>query len=282
MDRSRLCYSNHCFTEHWLITDNTLRSIFVIAFVDERVPFLVRTILQVQICVTSRDCMIAWLLDRLEQGSKASVCFANSNLLTLLHRRKSASLIEDFIVLNDGIGVDLASRLLYGAPFPENLTGTDFTPALLVKAGSRAKVFLFGARPSIVAKAAHSFRDRLGVQIVGVQDGYGWSGAPDELIARINESGANIVLVALGNTAQEKWIRDYAPKMRACLFIGVGALFDFEANAVARAPLFVQKLRMEWLFRLSQEPYRLGRRYTLDLLVFAGAVIGQRLELDPR
>jgi exopolysaccharide biosynthesis WecB/TagA/CpsF family protein len=239
-------------------------------------PFPARTILGVPVRVAGRDAAIAWLLGRLEHGPQTLVSFANANLLNLVHRRQDAPFLSDFLVLNDGIGIDIASRLLYGAPFPENLNGTDFTPALLGQAGARARVFLFGARPAVVQKAADLFGERHGVRIVGVQDGYGWSAAPDALVGRINESGANILLVALGNPAQERWIHENAARLRPNLLVGVGALLDFTAGAVSRAPRPVQVMRLEWLYRLAQEPRRLGRRYTVDLVAFLGAVLAQR------
>jgi beta-1,4-glucosyltransferase len=240
------------------------------------IPFPTRTILGVPVCVVGREAAIDWLLARLEQGPQTLVGYANANLLNLLHRQDGASLLADFLVLNDGIGIDIASRLLYGEGFPENLNGTDFTPALLERAGPAARVFLFGARPHVVQKAADLFAERHGVRIVGVRDGYGWSAAPDDLIDRINESGANLLLVALGNPAQERWMRENAHRLRANLLVGVGALFDFTAGAVSRAPQVVQKMRLEWLYRLAQEPRRLGRRYTVELVTFLHAVIGER------
>ncbi|MFO1150472.1 MAG: WecB/TagA/CpsF family glycosyltransferase [Alsobacter sp.] len=240
------------------------------------IPFPARTILGVPVRIAGRDEAVAWLLQRLEHGPQTLLCFANTNLLNILRREKNAALLSGFLVLNDGIGIDIASRMLYGEAFPENLNGTDFTPALLERAGPQARVFLFGARAQVVQRAAEVFAGRHGVRVVGVQDGYSWSAAPDELIDRINQSGANILLVALGNPAQERWMRDNAHRLRANLIVGVGALFDFTAGVVSRAPRAVQALRLEWVYRLAQEPRRLGRRYSIDLLAFLGAVLAQR------
>lgn len=243
----------------------------------ETPPFPVRTILGVDVLVARRDEAIAWLLGRLAAGQKTLLSYANTNLLnTMSATPDGLDLMRRFVVLNDGIGLDLASRYLYGESFPDNLNGTDFTPALLAAAGAQARVFLFGARPEVVKKAADTLAARHGVGIAGVQDGYGWSADPEALLARINSSGANIVLVALGNPRQENWMAENAARLDAPLLVGVGALFDFTAGAVARAPELVQKLRLEWLYRLAQEPKRLARRYSVELASFFAAVAAQR------
>src|SRR4051794_23210213 len=116
----------------------------------DRRPFPVRDVLGVQVSVADRTRALDWLLDRLDHGPQTLVSFANTNLLNLLHRDGKAAMLDRFLVLNDGIGLDLASRVLHGTAFPENLNGTDFTPAFLLAAGRRARVFLFGGRPEAV------------------------------------------------------------------------------------------------------------------------------------
>jgi beta-1,4-glucosyltransferase len=88
------------------------------------------------------------------------------------------------------------------------------------------------------------------------------------LCQRINASGADIVLVALGNPRQEEWIRQNMGALNANLLVSVGALLDFLSGGVRRAPMWVQKIRFEWLYRLAQEPQRLLRRYTVDIARF--------------
>lgn len=239
-------------------------------------PFPVRDILGVPVSVATRDEAIAWLLARHAGGPQVLLSYANTNLLNLVRRDGGAGLLDGFLVLNDGIGLDIASRMLHGAPFPANLNGTDFTPALLAAAGPAARVFLFGARPDVVEKAAATFRQRHGVTIAGTADGYAWKSDPQALVDRINASGATIVLVALGNPQQERWMRENASRLQARLLVGVGALFDFTAGAVRRAPGWVQRARLEWAFRLAQEPRRLARRYTVELMSFLAAVVAQK------
>lgn len=245
--------------------------------ISEAPPFPIRTVLGVDILVARRDDMIAWLVGRLRSREKTLISYANTNLLNAMSVAPGGlDLMRRFVVLNDGIGLDLASRYLYGETFPDNLNGTDFTPALLTAAGAEARVFLFGARPGVAAKAAEIFQQRHGVVIAGVEDGFGWKNDPDALLADINGSGANVVLVALGNPRQEHWIADNAARLDAPLLIGVGALLDFTAGEVVRAPDLVQQMRLEWLYRLAQEPRRLARRYSVELVTFFAAVAAQR------
>ena len=105
------------------------------------------------------------------------------------------------------------------------------------------------------------------VLTIGVQDGF-TPIAPEDLTALINTSEAEVVLVALGDPKQEEWIRDNMHASNANLLVCVGALFDFLSGKALRAPRWVQRLRMEWFFRLLQEPRRLARRYSIDIVRF--------------
>jgi beta-1,4-glucosyltransferase len=88
------------------------------------------------------------------------------------------------------------------------------------------------------------------------------------LVESINRSQAEVVLVALGNPIQEEWILANREALDANVVVGVGALFDFWSGDKPRAPLLVQRVRLEWLYRLCLEPRRLLRRYTVDIMAF--------------
>ncbi|WP_424978623.1 WecB/TagA/CpsF family glycosyltransferase [Leisingera sp. S232] len=178
------------------------------------------------------------------------------------------------LLLPDGIGVELAAKFT-GHSLTANLNGTDFVPQLLQRAASMGKsVFLFGGRPGVAdAAAARLVYDIPGLRIAGTRDGY--QGAQDTraVIADINESGASILLVALGVPKQELWLHRNAKHLKADLTLGVGALFDFLSGSVARAPEPVRAARMEWVWRLAMEPRRMARRYltgNVSFLAHAG------------
>ncbi|GAC1333015.1 MAG: WecB/TagA/CpsF family glycosyltransferase [Beijerinckiaceae bacterium] len=241
----------------------------------DRPPFPTRNVLGVAISVARQRAAIEFLLGRLAARRPITVAFANAHLLMSLPSSPAGTgLLDGFLILNDGIGVDLASLLLYRDWFPDNLNGTDFTPALLAAAPPGTKVFLYGAKPEIVAKAAGRIAERTGCLVCGTQSGFSCL-AEDEIAKSVKAASPDIVLVALGNPLQEEWIAGYAAFIGAPLMLGVGAFFDFFSQSVPRAPLPVRKLRLEWLYRWAQEPGRLRRRYTIEMARFSARVLRQ-------
>jgi lipopolysaccharide/colanic/teichoic acid biosynthesis glycosyltransferase len=104
--------------------------------------------------------------------------------------------------------------------------------------------------------------------IAGTRDGFDGAQDADEAVAAINASGADIVLVALGVPLQDVWLHRHAVRLNAALTLGVGALFDFLAGNVRRAPKLVRKARCEWVWRLAMEPRRMARRYLAGNVTF--------------
>jgi len=209
--------------------------------------------------------LTARLLDALERGEKTALLFANANFAVQCTALRARLREAGIVIVNDGLGMDIAARFFHRRRLRHNLNGTDFVPALLARA--RRPVFLFGARPGIAARAAAALRVAR-LPVAGSCDGYAGRGDAARLVATINASGADIVLVALGNPLQEEWILAHRAALAAPLVIGVGALFDFVAGQVPRAPPLVRRLRLEWLYRLAHEPRRLARRYTVDIVRF--------------
>jgi beta-1,4-glucosyltransferase len=202
------------------------------------------------------------------QAQQLTLFFANTNFIVKCQAHKAAMATPDTIIVNDGIGIDIATWLVHRKTFIENLNGTDFTPQFLQQLGANARVFLIGAKPGIAQRAAQRLRSQHSVNVVGVRNGYDEAKDSQAVIDEINSCEANVVLVAMGNPYQEQWILQHRPQINAQVLIGVGALLDFLAGDKARAPALVQRLRMEWFYRLCLEPSRLLRRYTLDIAVF--------------
>ena len=202
----------------------------------------------------------------LNDGKQRALFFANTNFVVKCQSLRQQ--MHNAIIVNDGIGVDIATWLIHREKFPENLNGTDFIPAYLHAHRDQARVFLYGAKPGIAQAAAKNLREQFHVNVVGTCDGYAQAKNQEQLIAQINSLDTNVVLVALGNPAQEQWIITNQQKLKASVFIGVGALLDFLAGDKPRAPKLIQKLRLEWCYRMCLEPTRLMRRYTLDIAVF--------------
>lgn len=215
------------------------------------------------------------ILCAVDRGERVVLLFANTNFVVQCAPLRERMLREaGLLIANDGVGLDVGAWLVHRRRFVENLNGTDFVPPLLAQL--RRRVYLVGARPGVAARAAERLRDDYRTKVVGASDGYEGVSEADRLALRINGSGAEVVLVALGNPLQEQWILANRPRLDAKLLIGVGALFDFLVGEVPRAPGWVRRARLEWLYRLSLEPRRLTRRYTVDVARFLALCIAGR------
>jgi alpha-1,3-mannosyltransferase len=204
------------------------------------------------------------------EGRRAAVAYLNAHTaLQAVANKQLRQALMGFLVFNDGVGVDIAARMKYGARFSDNLNGTDFTPRYLAETKHKFRIYLLGAQPGVAADVAKIFAARFPQHnIAGYHDGYFSAHQSADVAQTIRASGANLLLVAMGNPAQEIWIAENLEKTGAVLAFGVGALFDFTAGRFPRAPEFVRKLRAEWLYRLAKEPKRLWQRYTVNNVAF--------------
>jgi len=231
----------------------------------------------------TRAAALGELGEALGSGHGVSVAFANTHLIyAALRDNRYAALLRTFYVLNDGIGVEALARLVDGRGFHDNLNGTDFVPALLAAAPPGTRLFLVGASRPVVVSLAEKWNEAFPhVRIVGFTDGYQGSEVVT-VAAAIGAARPDLVLVAMGNPRQEKWINKCRALAPGPVYIGVGALFDYAAGAVARAPPLVRRARAEWLYRFYREPGRLWRRYTIEAVVVAANILGARLAQQRR
>jgi alpha-1,3-mannosyltransferase len=236
-------------------------------------------ILGIKINRLLKDEVVDMLDNIIGNNNKICVCIANAHTLNLAYEDMGyLDCLKNFYVLNDGIGVSIASRILYGKDLPDNLNGTDLVPYYLKNSKMSIKLFLLGGNPGIVELAAEKFKNQFNnISIVGYNHGYFNHFNDDNILKEINKSGANILLVALGNQLQERWIYKFKDKLNVNVMVGVGALFDFIANVIPRAPILVRKLKFEWLFRLIIEPKRLWRRYIIGNPLFLIRVLKQKI-----
>ncbi len=180
----------------------------------------------------------------------------------------------DWIICDSKI-LYLLSKLLKH-PLPEAIPGSSFFTAFYEyhKNDSDCKIFLLGAAEGIAGKARKRINQKMGREIIigAHSPSYGFEKNPqecEEIIRIINESGANVLVVGVGAPKQEKWIAKYRHQMpNVQLFMGLGATIDFEAGTLKRAPIFWQKIGMEWLYRCLKEPKRLFKRYFIDDMQF--------------
>jgi alpha-1,3-mannosyltransferase len=191
--------------------------------------------------------------------------YVNTHTAYLLARDGAyRSICNRFMLLNDGIGLDALSLIKYGRAFEFNLNGSDFTPRYLQATGHRYRIFVLGGRPGVAERAAAALQ-RIAPQhtCVGSHRGHLQPHEERGVVSMINAAGADLVIVGFGNPDQEVWIARHARDLNADLLIGVGALLDFLAGSMPRAPRWMQRARLEWLHRLALEPRRLWKRYVL-------------------
>ncbi len=219
------------------------------------------------------------LFERLIETRQATkVTFLNAHNANLVCRDpKLAAVIGDFLVLPDGIGVDIGSKILHGSPFPDNLNGTDFVPAILEHVRKPLRIGLLGATRQNVEEARRRLSGAYpNHEFIIVSDGYFDPADEPEILKNLENARLDILLVAMGVPRQELWIAKHIRPNHATLAFAVGALIDFEAGAVPRAPKWMRLIRMEWVFRLAQEPTRLWRRYILGNPEFLLRILRQR------
>ena len=229
----------------------------------------------VGIDVLTRDQAMARIEALVAAPEPSLVAFVNAHTVNVAATDPAfrAVLSDAALVLNDGAGMALGGRLL-GRPFPENLNGSDLMPLVLDLAAARGwGVFFLGGRDGVAASAAALLQEsRPRLRICGTRHGHFPPSESAAVAAAIRETGAELVLVAMGNPKQELWLARWLPATGASAGFGVGAFFDFQSGRVSRAPAWMNRLGIEWAFRLALEPRRLARRYLVGNPLFLARV----------
>ena len=178
----------------------------------------------------------------------------------------------------DGMPLVWGMRLL-GIPLPGRVTGADLVPALAERAARNGlSIFFLGGALGVAARAADLLKKKYPeLKVAGV---YSPSFSPvlemdTSFLEEIRSARPDILLVAFGNPKQEKWIGMYGRQLGVPVMIGVGGSLDFVAGQTRRAPEWMQRSGLEWIYRLLQEPRRLFRRYAIDLTVFGSFFLYQ-------
>ncbi len=206
-----------------------------------------------------------------DRGSSAYFVTANLDITrqAYLDSRLREIIFRADRVYCDGLPLVWLSRL-FGVPLPERVAGSDMTPLLLERcARENLPVYFFGSDNQTLKRAAAVLKHRYtGLRVVGcsappVGEIESWSN--EAIVNQIRCARPALLLVALGCPKQEYWISQYLEKTGVPLAIGIGASLDFVAGKQVRAPRWIQALGMEWLWRFSRDPRRLGHRYASDL-----------------
>ncbi len=207
----------------------------------------------------------------IEQGEKGYVVTANPEIIMRAQDAPEYRKILNAACMTwpDGVGVLMAGRFL-GAPIPERVTGSDGVPLLAQRAAEQGwRVYLLGAAPGVAQRAAQVLQERYpGLQVVGAEPGDPRPEFDEEMVRRINATRPHLLLVAYGAPKQEQWMARNLPRLQVNVAIGVGGSLDFIAGVQKRAPVWVRRVGLEWLWRLVLEPWRWRRQLALPLFVW--------------
>lgn len=208
---------------------------------------------------------------QLLQGEKAAYCVTPNAEMAYeaLHDAEFCALLNGAdLVLPDGAGVVLGAKILK-TPLRQKVAGIEFAQNLLpILEETGAKLYLLGSKPGVAELAAEKMLQKHpDLKICGMQDGYFQD--EDAVVRQVNEAGADVLYVCLGAPKQEKFMQRHQANLKIKLMIGLGGTLDGIAGTVKRAPKWMIKLQLEWLYRLIKQPKRFGRMLRLPKFVFA-------------
>lgn len=208
-----------------------------------------------------------------EQRTTSYVCVANVHMcIEVWQNPDFDSVVNNAdIATPDGMPLAKSLKLLYGID-QERVAGMDLLPDLITEAEKRGlSLFFYGSTDEVLEKiTARIGREHPGAKIAGAYSPPFRPLSDDEeqaIVKRINDSGANLVMVALGCPKQEMWMARHKGKINAVM-VGVGGAFPVYAGTQDRAPQWMQQCSLEWLYRLYQEPRRLFKRYVVTNSLF--------------
>lgn len=187
------------------------------------------------------------------------------------------------LVVPDGAGTVWAAHHL-GHEMPERVAGYDLAQELLRRAPEKnRRVFFFGSAPGVAEKAKQKAEAIYpGIRVVGTRNGYFSEADEPGIIREIREARPDLLLAALGVPKQEKWLKKHQAELDVPVSIGVGGTLDVMAGTAKRAPRWMQKAKLEWLFRGLLQPKRAGRLLALPQFVFRVHAAKQREQGTPK
>jgi N-acetylglucosaminyldiphosphoundecaprenol N-acetyl-beta-D-mannosaminyltransferase len=223
--------------------------------------------------------VLGWVAD--PGGGCRNVVTPNVHHAVLLYEQPALRAVYEHadLVVADGTPLVILSRLLR-RPLPERVAGSDLVPALLSAAPPGLRVFLLGAGPGVAERATEEIGRRWpGVEVVGRASpppGFEHdSRANEALIAEIAAADPQVLVVGLGAPKQELWVEAHRSRLTVPVALCVGATIDFLAGHRSRAPRWMQRAGLEWLFRILIEPGRLFGRYAHDGRIFARLAVAE-------
>ena len=229
--------------------------------------------------VASMDETINWIDQRIE--SRLFTQHVVVNVAKLVNMRRDSllrrSVINCDLINIDGMGVVWGARLL-GINIPERVSGIDLFHELLALAERKDyPVFFLGAHQEVVEKAVSVLQQQYpSLQIAGFHHGYFWENE-ETVVDTVRSSGARLLFVAISSPKKEKFIDRWQDQLGVDFVMGVGGTFDVVAGKVKRAPLWMQRNGLEWLYRVIQEPGRMWKRYLVTNSKFALLLLKEKI-----
>lgn len=233
------------------------------------------------VSIATMDETVEWAAEVIRLRAPTQHVVVNAAKLVMMERDPGLrEIVNGCPVVNaDGQSVVWAGWL-FGIRIPERVTGIDLMGRLLERGSAEGwRIYLLGAQHDVVAKLVVRLSKH--VTIAGWRDGYWAKDEDDDVVGAIAGSGADVLFVALPSPWKEEWIAPRLQRLGVPLCVGVGGSFDVLAGVRRRAPAWMQRSGLEWLFRLAQEPRRLTWRYAKTNVLFA-AMVGKELLSRPR
>lgn len=229
-----------------------------------------REILGFPVLVATHNEAIAAMDDHFQNATPSLVTFLNAHVSNVAAQNETlGDVLRSSLILNDGVGIEIASLVLHRKSFPDNLNGTDLIPRYLRDTRHAFRIYAVGAIPGVAARALDALQSIAPQhEYVGSHHGYLTDDESIVVLDDIEDKQANLVLVAMGSPRQEIWVAKHLMKRGGLRIICVGGLLDFVSEEKPRAPEWVRSLRCEWVFRLVNEPRRLWRRYLIGNAIF--------------
>lgn len=211
----------------------------------------------------------------IDSGTPLHIGVVNAAKLVAMRRnpRLRAAVLQSDLILADGMAVVWASRVSQRR-LPERVAGIDLFLELMRKADEKSwSVYFLGATKGVVeAVVTKATNEWPRMQIAGYRDGYFSREEAPDVAEAIGATAPDILFVAMTSPKKEEFMAAYATKMRALVTHGVGGSFDVFAGKTRRAPSWMQRLGLEWLYRVRQEPRRLWKRYLVTNSVFTAQI----------
>ena len=228
-------------------------------------------ILGVRVDDVTSDEALALIQRFIAQRTPRQICTVNTEFIMAAQRNETfRQVINDAaICLPDGVGILWAARRL-GHPLRERVAGSDMVEQIAAHAARRGwRVYLLGAAPGVADKAAAILQARhAGLDVAGTFAGSPVPAEEEAIVERIRATQPDVLFVAFGAPSQDLWIARNQPRLQVPVAMGVGGALDFIAGVAKRAPGWLQRLGLEWLYRLIREPWRWRRQLALPRFVW--------------